>query len=146
MERHRSRAILTRIIREMEPEKRTTGRRPVLKRHRKDATNAKDLESSQKCWREKMKVLAQQEIMKRLSALEGWALTPQGIQKRYDLADFRSAMNLVNRVAELAEEANHHPDIFVSYDRVTFTLTTHDAGGITGKDFDLASRIEAVAR
>jgi 4a-hydroxytetrahydrobiopterin dehydratase len=92
-----------------------------------------------------MKILAHQEITKRLGALAGWALTPQGIQKRYELADFRSAMNLVNRVADLAEEANHHPDIFVSYDRVTFTLTTHDAGGITEKDFDLASSIEAIA-
>jgi 4a-hydroxytetrahydrobiopterin dehydratase len=54
-------------------------------------------------------------------------------------------MNLVNRVADLAEEANHHPDILISYNQVTFTLTTHDAGGITEKDFDLAQRIETIA-
>ncbi len=92
-----------------------------------------------------MRVLPQTEILERLNALDGWASTPQGIQKQYQLMDFRSVMNLVNRVADLAEEANHHPDIFISYDKVTFTLITHDAGGITQKDFDLASRIEAIA-
>ncbi len=92
-----------------------------------------------------MKVLAHEEIHSRLRTLVGWALTPQGIQKQYELADFRSVMNLVNRVADLAEEANHHPDIFINYDKVTFTLTTHDAGGITERDFSLASRIEAIA-
>ncbi len=92
-----------------------------------------------------MKVLAHEEISGRLRTLDGWALTPQGIQKQYELADFRSVMNLVSRVADLAEEANHHPDIFINYDKVTFTLTTHDAGGITERDFSLASRIEAIA-
>ncbi len=92
-----------------------------------------------------MTILAQEEIQKKLRELDGWKLTPEGIQKRYDLEDFRSAMNLVTRVADLAEEANHHPDILIKYDKVTFTLTTHDAGGITEKDFNLASRIEAVA-
>jgi 4a-hydroxytetrahydrobiopterin dehydratase len=61
------------------------------------------------------------------------------------MGNFLSAMNLVNRTADLAEQAQHHPDIFISYDKVTFTLTTHDAGGITQKDFDLAARIEAIA-
>ncbi len=92
-----------------------------------------------------MRVLPQEEIRKQLIALDGWMSTPQGIQKQYQLADFRSVMNLVSRVADLAEEANHHPDMFISYDKVTFTLITHDAGGVTQKDFDLASRIEAIA-
>ena len=92
-----------------------------------------------------MGILAQEEIQRKLKALDGWVLTPQGIRKSYALADFRAALSLVNRVADLAEEANHHPDILINYDKVTFTLTTHDAGGITVKDFDLASRIEAVA-
>ena len=68
-----------------------------------------------------------------------------GIEKRFEMENFPSVMNLVNRVADLAEEANHHPDIFISYNQVTFTLTTHDAGGITEKDFDLAQRIETIA-
>jgi len=92
-----------------------------------------------------MNLLTQTEIRERLCNLDGWAQTPEGIRKQYVLNDFRSAVNLVNRVADLAEEANHHPDILISYDRVTFTLITHDAGGITGKDFNLAARIEAIA-
>jgi 4a-hydroxytetrahydrobiopterin dehydratase len=92
-----------------------------------------------------MRILSQEEIQKKLTALDGWVWTSQGIQKCYQLADFRSVMNFVNRVADLAEEANHHPDIFINYDKVTFTWMTHDADGITEKDFDLASRIEAIA-
>jgi 4a-hydroxytetrahydrobiopterin dehydratase len=92
-----------------------------------------------------MRVLSHEDIQKKLIALDGWVWAPQGIQKSYQLVDFLSVMNFVNRVADLAEEANHHPDIFINYDKVTFTLTTHDAGGITEKDFDLASRIEAIA-
>ena len=92
-----------------------------------------------------MKVLSQEEIQKSLAALEGWNETPDGIRKHYELADFRSVMNFVNRVADLAEGANHHPDILINYDRVTFTLMTHDVGGITEKDIDLASRIEAIS-
>jgi 4a-hydroxytetrahydrobiopterin dehydratase len=92
-----------------------------------------------------MRPLSPEEIARKLSTLDGWILTPQGIQKRYEMGNFLSAMNLVNRAADLAEQAQHHPDIFISYDKVTFTLTTHDAGGITGKDFDLAARIEAIA-
>ena len=92
-----------------------------------------------------MKVLSEDEIEQKLGALHGWTLTPQGIQKRYEMGNFRSVMNLVNRVANLAEEINHHPDIFVNYDKVTFTLTTHDSGGITERDFKLAERIEAIA-
>lgn len=92
-----------------------------------------------------MNLLSQEEINQKLMALDGWRLTPQGIQKRYDMGSFLSVMNLVNRVADLAEEAKHHPDIYISYDKVTFTLTTHEAGGVTEKDFDLAQRIEAVA-
>jgi 4a-hydroxytetrahydrobiopterin dehydratase len=92
-----------------------------------------------------MAVLTHEDIREQLSSLEGWELTTEGIRKEYRLNDFRSAINLVNRVADLAEEANHHPDILIRYNRVRFTLISHDAGGITEKDFDLAARIEAIA-
>ena len=92
-----------------------------------------------------MKVLSRDEIQEKLGRLRDWRLTPEGIQKRYELKDFMSVIRLVNRVAEAAEKANHHPDILINYDKVTFTLITHDAGGITQKDFDLAARIEALA-
>jgi len=90
-----------------------------------------------------MATMTQDTIEQRLHSLNGWTLTPGGIRKQYRLKDFRAAVNLVNRIADLAEEANHHPDILISYDRVTLTLVTHDAGGITEKDFELAARIDA---
>ncbi len=92
-----------------------------------------------------MNSLSPEEIAEKLADLEGWRLTPQGIQKSYEMGSFMSAMNLVNRVADLAEQAKHHPEIHISYDRVIFTLTTPDAGGVTEKDLDLAARIEAIA-
>jgi 4a-hydroxytetrahydrobiopterin dehydratase len=92
-----------------------------------------------------MKVLSQDEIKARLSELRHWALTPEGIQRRFELGSFTSVMRLVNKVAAAAEKANHHPDILINYDKVTFTLITHDAGGITQRDFNLAAQIDALA-
>jgi 4a-hydroxytetrahydrobiopterin dehydratase len=93
-----------------------------------------------------MKILTKEEIQERLKGLSGWTLTAQGIQKRFELNDFRSAILFLNRVADIAEEMNHHPDILINYDKVTFTIITHDAGGITRNDFELAARIDALAQ
>jgi 4a-hydroxytetrahydrobiopterin dehydratase len=68
------------------------------------------------------------------------------IHKRFTFGNFKEAMAFVNQVAELAESADHHPDILVNYKRVTLTLSTHSAGGLTQKDFDLASHIEKIPR
>ena len=92
-----------------------------------------------------MKVLSPDEISERLEGLRGWQLTPEGIRRRFELDSFMSVIRLVNRVAEAAEKANHHPDILINYDKVTFTLITHDAGGITQRDFSLAARIDSLA-
>jgi 4a-hydroxytetrahydrobiopterin dehydratase len=91
-----------------------------------------------------MPFLSATDIQQKPAGLAGWRLTAEGIQKQYELDDFGAAMYLVNRVADLAEEANHHPKICIAYNKVTFTLTTHDAGGITEKDFSLAAYIEAI--
>jgi 4a-hydroxytetrahydrobiopterin dehydratase len=92
-----------------------------------------------------MKAMPQSEIRQKLITLNGWALTPEGIRKSFALKDFAAAIRFVGQVADLAEEASHHPDILIQHDKVTFTLITHDARGITGKDFNLATRIEAIA-
>jgi 4a-hydroxytetrahydrobiopterin dehydratase len=92
-----------------------------------------------------MNTLGSNEVAAKLKGMDGWTLAPDGIRKTYDMGNFLSVMNLVNRVADLAEEANHHPDILITYDKVTFTLRSHDTGGITDRDFDLAARIEAIA-
>jgi 4a-hydroxytetrahydrobiopterin dehydratase len=79
--------------------------------------------------------------------LEGtaWERAGDAIARDLKLPDFAAAMAFVNRVAELAEEANHHPDILVhGWNRVRLTLSTHSAGGITRNDLDLAGRIDAL--
>ena len=81
-------------------------------------------------------------IRQRLSELEGWTREGDTIRKTYRFEDFRASMAFVNAVAELAEALDHHPDIFVSYATVTLTLTTHDAGGLSERDFELARRID----
>lgn len=90
-----------------------------------------------------MAKLSASAVSRRLAALKGWRQVGEAIQKQYTFANFKEAMFFVNTVAGLAEKAGHHPDITVNYNRVTFGLSTHDAGGITAKDFDLAKRIEA---
>jgi len=90
-----------------------------------------------------MAKLSASAVSRRLAALKGWRQVGDAIQKQYTFASFKEAMFFVNTVAGLAEKAGHHPDITVNYNRVTLSLSTHDAGGITAKDFDLAKRIEA---
>ncbi len=90
------------------------------------------------------KLLTDEEIGKRLSGLEGWERRGDQIEKRYTLKNFKDALRFVNRVGELAEGMDHHPDILIHhYKNVTLTLTTHDAKGLTRLDFDLAERIES---
>ena len=92
-----------------------------------------------------MAKLSASAVSRRLAALKGWRQVGDAIQKRYTFANFKEAMFFVNTVAGLAEKAGHHPDITVNYNRVTLSLSTHDAGGITAKDFDLARRIDTAA-
>jgi 4a-hydroxytetrahydrobiopterin dehydratase len=85
------------------------------------------------------------EVRTRLKDLPGWEATPAGIRKTFTRRDFKDAIRFVNAVAELAEEANHHPDILLSgWNKVTLTLMTHSEKAITEKDLTLAGRIERV--
>ena len=86
------------------------------------------------------------EIQKRLGESDGWRLEGAAIQKQYVFDSFMPAIGFVNRVAALAEAADHHPDIAVQYKKVTMTLSTHSAGGLTQKDFDLARQMDSVVR
>jgi 4a-hydroxytetrahydrobiopterin dehydratase len=87
-----------------------------------------------------------QEIERALSELPGWKRDGRAIVKQYDLGGFKAAMAFANTTAELAERADHHPDINIQYMKVTLTLSSHDAGGITERDLRLARQIEAAAR
>lgn len=91
-----------------------------------------------------MAVLSRQQIEQELPALEGGEYTDGALRKRFRLPSFPDSVAFVNKVADLAETANHHPDILISYNRVTLTLTTHSEGGVTKKDLNLASQIERI--
>lgn len=85
------------------------------------------------------------QIKEKLSALTAWEYLNGQIQKTYSLKDFETAMKLVNQIAMVAENLNHHPDINIRYSKVTFMLSTHSEDGVTEKDFALAKEIEQAA-
>ncbi len=89
-----------------------------------------------------MERLTEAQISEHLSVRPDWGETGESIQRTYQFADFVESMKFVEAVAEAAERAQHHPDILIRYNKVTITLSTHDASGITEKDFDLASTID----
>lgn len=91
--------------------------------------------------------LSQTEIQGKLRALTGWELVKgKSIQKKFSLGNFKEALAFVNQVGDLAEQSDHHPDITINYNKVTLTLWTHTAGGLTNKDFDLAGHIEKIGK
>ena len=92
-----------------------------------------------------MEKLSEGEIETRLSELPDWAELNGEIQRTYQFSGFVEAIAFVQKVADEAESAQHHPDIMIRYNKVTLTLTTHDAGGITIKDFDLANKADTLA-
>ena len=81
-------------------------------------------------------------IAQALRETPGWERAGSEIQRTYRFQDFREALAFVNRVGDLAERAGHHPDIDIRYTAVKLTLSTHDAGGLTTRDFDLARTID----
>jgi 4a-hydroxytetrahydrobiopterin dehydratase len=87
--------------------------------------------------------LTEDEIARRLAALPGWEIAGDALRRVYPFPDFKAAMAFANAVADKAEARDHHPDLLVQWGRVTLTLTTHDAGGLTERDFDLAREIDA---
>ncbi len=89
--------------------------------------------------------LSPDEIRARLAAISGWSREGQTIRREFEFADFSGAMAFVNRVAAAAQHADHHPDIDIRYDRVTLVLSTHSAGGLTRRDFDLAAEADRLA-
>jgi 4a-hydroxytetrahydrobiopterin dehydratase len=93
-----------------------------------------------------MPTLSDSEVDQRLQAVGEWRRRDeQSIERELKFGDFAAALAFVNRVAELAEQANHHPDILIhGWNRVRLTLSTHSQGGLTDADFELAGRIEAL--
>ena len=93
-----------------------------------------------------MPKISKEELDRALRELPGWIVEGDSIRKTYKHGSFAETIVFVNAVAHLAELANHHPDIDIRYTNVTLTLTTHDQGGLTDKDVNLARRIEEIRR
>lgn len=89
--------------------------------------------------------LSDDQIEEALGPVPEWAALNGQIQRTYLFDDFDQSIAFVNRVAEYAEQAQHHPDILIRFNKVTLTVSTHDSGGITHKDFDLAAKADALA-
>lgn len=88
--------------------------------------------------------LSSTEVDSRLRSLSGWKLEKGEITRTFTFPNFVGSLDFVNRVGELAEAAGHHPDIDIRYNKVRLALVTHDAGGLTAKDFDLAEKINGL--
>jgi 4a-hydroxytetrahydrobiopterin dehydratase len=85
--------------------------------------------------------LSDEQIEQGLTGLDGWSREGDQIVREFQFEDFVGAMGFIAQVGVLAERANHHPDLRNVYNRVRIALSTHDAGGITQSDFDLAKEI-----
>jgi 4a-hydroxytetrahydrobiopterin dehydratase len=92
-----------------------------------------------------MASLSTSEVDQRLGGHAGWTRNGDELTKQFSFGDFKQAMKFVNAVADAANAADHHPDMNISYNRVTMTLSTHSEGGITEKDFALATKIDDAA-
>ncbi len=91
-----------------------------------------------------MGLLSDAEIEERLAGLSGWARNGAAIEKSFKREDFVGSVRFVDALAAPAEEMNHHPDLAISWDTVTVTISTHSEGGLTANDFELAGKINAL--
>jgi 4a-hydroxytetrahydrobiopterin dehydratase len=89
--------------------------------------------------------LNDEEIGERLSGLDGWERDGDAIRRQFSFDDFKGSVDFVNRLTTEAERMNHHPDLEISWNEVTVSVTTHSEGGLTENDFQLARRIDQVA-
>ncbi|RAV21735.1 4a-hydroxytetrahydrobiopterin dehydratase [Paenibacillus contaminans] len=92
-----------------------------------------------------MSKLSAEQIAVYLRKLQSWKFENSALHKTYRLPSFAASIRFVQQIAAAAESANHHPDLYIRSDRVTVSLTTHDANGVTGKDFSLAQQIDSIS-
>lgn len=91
-----------------------------------------------------MALLSETEIKSRLEGLAGWELSGAEITKEFKCGDFVGSVRFAAALVDPAEAMNHHPDLAISWDTVTVTISTHSEGGLTAADFELAAKIEAL--
>ena len=89
-----------------------------------------------------MAALNDEEINARLGGIDGWERKGDAIEKQFQFDDFTGSVDFVNRITPVANAMNHHPDLAISWNKVTVSLSTHSEGGITGNDFELANKID----
>lgn len=92
-----------------------------------------------------MALLSDSEVEARLEEHPGWSREGDAIRKSFKRGDFVGSVNFVDALVGPAEEMNHHPDLAISWDEVTVSLSTHSEGGVTAADFELAAKIDALA-
>ena len=90
------------------------------------------------------KKLSAAEIETALTDLKGWRIEGVNLKKRFEFSNFAEALDFVNRVGAIAERRDHHPDILFGWGYAEFAITTHDTGGLTQNDFDLAKEIDKI--
>jgi 4a-hydroxytetrahydrobiopterin dehydratase len=90
-------------------------------------------------------LLSDSKVQERLAGLSGWERAGEAIEKSFKCGDFVGSVEFVSKLVEPAEGMNHHPDLSISWDTVTVTISTHSAGGLTANDFELAAKIDALA-
>ena len=93
-----------------------------------------------------MKKLTDAEVQSRLAQLPGWSRQGDALTRTFELPSFARAVAVVGEVAQHADRVDHHPDMLIQYRKLTFTLSTHDAGGISEKDVELAKVIDRLAK
>ena len=89
--------------------------------------------------------MSDDEVKDRLSKMGGWEREGDALVHQFEFANFVGSVDFVNRITPIAEEMNHHPDLEISWNKVTVSLSTHSEGGITENDFKLAAKIDSVA-
>lgn len=92
-----------------------------------------------------MSALSKTEIQKKLKEMRDWSHAGKAIQRKFAFKSFLPAIAFVNKVAEAAEAAGHHPDITINYNVVGISLSTHSESGVTERDFELAQQIDQLA-
>jgi 4a-hydroxytetrahydrobiopterin dehydratase len=90
--------------------------------------------------------LTAEEIETRLAELNNWTVSNDKLSKRFEFANFAESLEFVNKVGEIAERLDHHPDILFGWGYAEFFITTHDRGGITDFDFAVAKEIDAIVK
>ena len=91
-----------------------------------------------------MAAMTDEDVKAKLQGFEGWSQEGDAIEKQFQFEDFSGSVDFVNRLTPLAEELNHHPDLSISWSKVSVSITTHSEGGLTAGDFELARRIDAL--